>query len=292
MVLITGANGQLGQCFRQMALDWPQFDFFFADSATLNLTDSTAVSAFFRQHRLSWCINCAAYTAVDKAESEPEQAKAVNTTAVAFLARQCARNGVPLVHISTDYVYHSDRGVPLVETDKTSPKGVYAATKLGGDRAVLRYHPDGGMVIRTSWVYARHGHNFVNTMLRLGAERPVLRVVFDQVGTPTYAPDLAAAILQIVQQVEQKQVPLSAIAGIWHYSNEGVTSWYDFAKAIFDLKNMKVQVEPIESAQFPTPARRPHFSVLNKNKVKSVFQLNIPHWRESLTTCLCENLSS
>lgn len=287
MILLTGANGQLGQCFQAQAADFPFGPFLFADRQQLDISDARALKRFLAAHpNIRWCINCAAYTAVDKAESEPEQARAINATGPRNLARACAQRGIPLIHFSSDYVYHGRQNTPFVETDPTNPKGVYARTKLAGDRAVLHTHPGGGMVLRTSWVYAARGHNFVNTMLRLGAERPALNVVFDQVGTPTYAPDLSAAVLHIIAQVERGEVPRSALPGIWHYSNEGVCSWYDFAVAIFELAGMPCKVNPIESAAYPTPARRPPFSVLNKGRIKAAFGLHIPHWRDGLRRCL------
>ncbi len=322
MLLITGANGQVGQCFQQLAAQYPDFQFLFAASSDLDITSKRDVEAFFRKNavarsgadgslqddksgadgslqgdksdvdgslqddRVRWVINCAAYTAVDKAESEPDRARKVNVTGARNLAEACATRGIPLIHLSTDYVYHSRQNTPFRETDPVSPKGVYARTKLAGDRAVLRAHPAGAMVIRTSWVYSTVGQNFLKTMLRLGAERPTLNVVADQIGSPTYAPDLATAILGIIQKVERGEVAKEAIAGIWHYSNEGVASWYDFAQAIFDLKKLPCKVRPIETKDYPTPAERPPFSVLNKAKIKATFGLEIPHWRESLEQVL------
>jgi dTDP-4-dehydrorhamnose reductase len=283
-ILITGANGQLGTCFQALA-DGPHH-FIFAGSSDLDISDYRAVNRFFAAHAVDWCINCAAYTAVDKAESEPVAAKKINVTGTRNLAKACAMKGIPFIHFSTDYVYHGHQNVPIKETDPVSPKGVYARTKLNGERAAVRVYPEGTMVIRTSWVYAPYGNNFVHTMLRLGAERPVLNVVFDQTGTPTYAPDLAAAVLQIIALSEADIVVKNSIAGIWHYSNEGTTSWYDFATAIMEIKNLQCKVMPIETSQYPTPARRPPFSVLNKNKIKTAFGLEIPHWRESLKRCL------
>ena len=239
---------------------------------------------FFEQNHINWCVNCAAYTAVDKAENEPEKAARINTQGAELLARACARNGVPLIHLSTDYVYHNQQNTPFREDDPVSPKSVYAHSKLAGDLAALQY--PFSMIIRTSWVYSEFGNNFVKTILRLGGERSDLNVVFDQIGTPTYAPDLAAAILSVIEKVENKEVALHTIGGIWHYSNEGVTSWYDFAKAIFDIRNIPCRVHPIETKDFPTPAQRPPFSLLNKAKIKTTFGLEIPYWRDSLLKCL------
>lgn len=217
-LLLTGANGQLGQCFRQLAPHHPDWRFIFVDIAELDITDRRAVSSFFKNNKIHWCINCAAYAAVDKAETEPELARKVNVAGAKNLSAACAGAGIPIIHFSTDYVYHNRQNIPFRETDPVSPKGVYARTKLAGDRAVLRANPL-AMVIRTSWLYSLFGQNFLRTMLRLGLERPAVSVVFDQVGTPTYAPDLAAAVLNIVQQVENKVVERKVVAGIFHYSN-------------------------------------------------------------------------
>lgn len=289
MILVTGANGQVGQCFRQIAERRPDLPILFADSATLDIRDAKKVKRFFEQNKdknLRWCINCAAYTAVDKAESDAENARKVNVSGPANLARACAEHGVGMIHLSTDYVYHNGQNRPFVETDPVSPKGVYARTKLQGERAAMKAHPEGVMVIRTSWVYAAHGQNFVRTMLRLGAERPELSVIFDQIGSPTYAPDLAEAILHIIRKIDLGETPADVWPGIWHYSNEGVCSWYDFAAAIFEIKHLKCRVKPIETKDYPTPAQRPPFSLMNKGKIKAAFKLEIPHWRESLTLML------
>lgn len=284
-ILITGANGQVGQCFQQLAAQYPQWQFIFNDFPELDITGRKAVQHFFQRKNIHWCVNCAAYTAVDKAESEPALARKINVFGAKNLAEACAARGIPLLHLSTDYVYHNRQNTPFREGDPVSPKSVYARTKLAGDRAALKANPL-TMIVRTSWVYSPFGHNFVKTMLRLGAERPSLNVVFDQIGTPTYAPDLAAAVLQVIQKIESKEAAVETLGGVWHYSNEGVTSWYDFAKAIFDIKKMPCRVRPIETKDFPTPAPRPPFSVLNKAKIKAAFGLEVPHWRESLEKCL------
>lgn len=286
MILVTGANGQLGQCFRHLAADFPQMQFLFASSAELDISDRAAVKRFFQQYPIRWCINCAAYTAVDKAESEPEQAKRINVTGVKNLAKACAEHHTHLIHFSTDYVYHGKQNEPFREEDPVSPKGVYARTKLAGEKAALNAHPFGLMIIRTSWVYSPFGNNFVKTMLRLGAERDSLSVVFDQIGTPTYAPDLAAAVLQLIEKTQLTEIPVEHLTGIWHYSNEGVASWYDFAQAIFEIRNLPCRLFPIETNEYPTPAQRPPFSVLNKSKIKTRLGIAIPHWRESLVRCL------
>ena len=286
-ILITGARGQLGRCFQALAGQYTGWQFHYYDLPELDITAPRAVAAFFQTNQVNWCINCAAYAAVDKAETEPALARRVNVRGAQLLAEACARAGAPVIHFSTDYVYHNRQNTPFREDDPVSPKSVYARTKLAGDRAVLRANPL-GMVIRTSWLYAHHSHNFVRTMLRLGAERPELNVVYDQVGTPTYAPDLAAAVLNIIRLVEEKTVARESLAGIWHYSNEGVTSWYDFALAIMELRGLSCRVNPIETKDFPLPAARPPFSVLNKAKIKTTFGLDIPHWRESLVRCLAQ----
>ena len=287
MILVTGANGQVGQCFQRLAADFPEWDFHFAGSAALDISDKRAVTRFVQQNKnIRWVINCAAYTAVDKAESEPDKAKSINVAGAKNLADACAVLGATLIHFSTDYVYHNRQNIAFKEHDPAQPKSVYARTKLAGERAALRAHPNGVMVVRTSWVYAPVGQNFVNTMLRLGKERTSISVVADQIGTPTYGPDLALAVLQIMQKVGNGIVPKTSLAGIWHYSNEGVASWYDFAQAIFEIKNLHCAVQPIETKDYPTPALRPPFSVLNKAKIKAAFGIEIPHWRSSLVRCL------
>jgi dTDP-4-dehydrorhamnose reductase len=280
-VLITGAQGQVGNEFRFLAFTHPQFRFIFTDSKTLDITKPQQVLNVLKKQAPQYIVNCAAYTAVDKAETEVKSATRVNTNGAKNLAKACQELDITLIHISTDYVYHNNQNTPFKETDKVSPKGVYAKTKLKGDLAALKFN-EKTLVIRTSWVYGIYGHNFVKTMLRLGKERPELSVVFDQIGTPTNARDLAKAILHMISDLNKGIVKAEEAKGIYHYSNEGVTSWYDFAKAIFDIRDIDCQVKPIESIQYPTPAQRPPFSVLNKNKIKNVFEVKIPHWRDSL----------
>lgn len=281
-LLITGANGQLGRCFQNLAAQHPDWQFLFTDSRQLDITNRRSVFAFFKKNAPTWCLNGAAYTAVDKAESEPARARQVNVAGAKNIAEACAQHGVPLVHFSTDYVYHGRQNTPLREDTPVRPKSVYARTKLAGDRAVLRHHPLLGMVIRTSWLYAPDGHNFARTMHRLGAERPALNVVYDQVGTPTYAPDLAEAVLRIIQKIEHQELAPTTVAGLWHYSNEGVCSWYDFAQAIVDILVLPCRVNAIETKDYPLPAPRPPYSVLNKSKIKAAFGLDIPHWRRGV----------
>lgn len=277
-ILLTGANGQIGRELQEAVINYPDFEMIAADRALLDITEENAVKAYFDDYQIDICINCAAYTAVDKAEENSEQAYLINKTAVGHLASICKERNIQLIHFSTDYVYHNDQNHPFKEEDETAPKSVYATSKLEGEQLAFAKYPE-CMVIRTSWVYSYYGHNFVKTMLRLGAERNHLSVVFDQIGTPTYAYDIAHAVLQILSKGQ-------GIAGLYHYSNEGVTSWYDFAVAIFEINELSCKVTPIESKDYPTPAKRPPFSVLNKEKIKTAFQLDIPHWRLSLQHCL------
>ncbi|MCB9296433.1 MAG: dTDP-4-dehydrorhamnose reductase [Lewinellaceae bacterium] len=284
-ILITGANGQLGREFRELERAHPAFRFTFTGREELDVTQEAAIRQYFAAHAFDYCINCAAYTAVDRAESEPEAARLVNVDAVRWLAEACARQGIPLIHYSTDYVYHNQQNTPFREEDPTTPQSVYARTKLAGEQAAREAHPQ-TLILRTSWVYSSFGNNFVKTMLRLGCEREELKVVFDQVGTPTYARGLARATLDIIRKVEAGEVGRDKLQGIYHYSDEGVCSWYDFALAIFELAGIKCKVAPIETKDFPTAAARPPYSVLNKAKVRAVFGVKTGHWREALREML------
>lgn len=284
-ILVTGAKGQVGSELQFLADAYPHFQFHFTDLPELELTNSAAVRAQFETTAFAYCINCAAYTAVDKAESDPETAHLINVEAVEVLAGLCKEFGVGLVHLSSDYVYHNGLNRPLKPTDPCQPQSVYAATKLAGDEAALRIQPT-TIVIRTSWVYSSFGHNFVKTMLRLGRERDVLGIIYDQIGAPTYARDLARAMLDILSQFESGDKQMNVFGGIYHYSNEGVTSWYDFAKAIFDLEKITCEVTAIETKAYPTPAKRPPFSLLDKSAIITEFGLKIPYWRDSLKQCL------
>ena len=283
VILVTGSNGQVGQELRLWSVEFPSFDFQYIDVEDLDITDGEAVRAFIQKNEIDYCINCAAYTAVDKAEEQPQIAHRVNVTGVENLSDALTQTGGRLIQLSTDYVYHNSQNTPFKEGDPTSPQGVYARTKLRGDEVALN---SGGMVVRTSWVYSSFGHNFVKTMLRLGRQREELGIIYDQIGTPTYARDLALAILQIIRQAEHGKVPEDTFSDIYHFSNEGVASWYDFAVAIFDLKNIPVKVKAIQTKDYPTPAKRPPFSVLDKGKIKSVFGVQVPYWRHSLAACL------
>ena len=271
MLLVTGANGQLGQELRLILGDKAEY----VDYADLDITDAAAVKAFFRTRAFEAIINCAAYTAVDKAESEPEKAWAVNAAGPENLAK----TGIPMVQISTDYVFDGQKCRPYVENDKANPRSVYGKSKLAGEQAVLDTAP-AVVVLRTAWLYSPFGNNFVKTMLRLGAEKDVLKVVFDQVGTPTYAAHLAQAVAAVLPRLE------AGYKEVFHFSNEGVCSWYDFATEIMAQGGRKCKVLPIESKDYPTAAERPAFSVLNKEKFKTSFGMEIPHWQKGLEECL------
>ncbi|MEM9820671.1 MAG: dTDP-4-dehydrorhamnose reductase [Bacteroidota bacterium] len=284
-IIVTGSKGQVGSELQWLTTQYPHFQFTFVDQEELDITDAHAVHSFFDASAFDYCINCAAYTAVDRAESDRPMAHQVNVEGSRNLAAVCQKNDTQLIQLSTDYVYHNQQNRPFVESDETQPQSVYAITKLAGEQIAQQVAPS-TMIIRTSWVYSSFGHNFVKTMLRLGQERDQLNVVFDQIGTPTYARDLAKAILDIISQVHSSPQERSKMAGIFHYSNEGVTSWYDFAIAIMRIENIDCQVFPIETTAYPTPASRPPFSLLNKAKIRQTFELKIPHWEQSLNACL------
>ncbi len=273
----------MGREFGAIASRFPEISFAFCSRRELDITNSEDVKLFFGRRSWDYCINCAAYTAVDRAEKEEALAFAVNRDGASNIAKACLQNQIRLVHFSTDYVYHNTLNRPLLESDPLAPQSVYAKSKLAGEQAVLSILND-ALILRTSWVYSSFGHNFVKTMLRLGKERAEIGVVADQIGAPTYARDIAAACLQIIQKVENDKK--SWRGGVFNYSNEGVCSWYDFAQAIFDLSGLACSVRPIESKDYPTPAPRPFYSVLNKTKFKETFQIEIPYWRKSLERCL------
>jgi len=281
-VLVTGAAGQLGQSIKDFASSFFDMKFFYTDIADLDITSEGAIDSYVLNNKIHFIVNCAAYTAVDNAETEPELAQTINADAVANLASAARKHHAALIHISTDYVFggKSSAGLPFVETDPTNPESVYAETKLAGEEAAQQ--TENHIIIRTSWLYSKYGNNFLKTMLKLGAERPTIDVVFDQIGTPTYAPDLAFAILSIIR-AEQPQLHN---AGIYHFSNEGVCSWYDFAVEIMTASKLKCYVYPIDSKGYQTPAKRPYFSVLNKQKIKNTYKISIPHWRVSMLKCI------
>lgn len=278
-ILVTGANGQLGSELKDI-LGANNEQVLYTDVAQLDITKLDLVRTFIKEHKVTDIINCAAYTAVDKAETDQDIAYMVNCIAPKNLATVAAEENCRLIHVSTDYVFSGEACTPYVESDPTSPLGVYGRTKLAGEEAVTDSGCD-SVIIRTSWLYSAYGNNFVKTMMRLGKERDQLNVVFDQVGTPTYAGDLAVAIVKLIQSEE-----LVDVSGLYHFSNEGVCSWYDFAQEIMDQENIACNVQPILSSQYPTPVRRPSFSVLDKAKIKKDFNITIPYWKHSLIMCL------
>ena len=279
VILVTGASGQLGQAIRFIASNYRECKFIFASSQDLDITNQDRVNHFFDTNKIDFCINTAAYTAVDKAESEIEKAESINVFGPKNLAIACKNNKVKLIHISTDFVFDGSSNKPYSETDATNPLGVYGKTKLEGEQAVTSIM-DEYFIIRTSWVYSQFGNNFMKTMLRLASERDSLSIVSDQIGSPTNAVDLAVAIMQIVVKSEQSASNIQY--GIYNFSNEGIASWYDFAKEIFRINNVVINVKPIASEAFPTPAKRPKYSLLDKSKVKNTFGIEIKTWQESL----------
>ena len=283
-ILVTGATGQLGRSIQSIAAEFPAFEMTFADRSVLDLADLDAIDAYLSAHRYEVIINCAAHTAVDKAESEAELADRINHLAVERLARAAQKQGAYLLHVSTDYVFDGCHYKPYEEDHPTDPVNRYGATKLLGEQAMCGTGV-AGAIIRTSWVYSEFGNNFVKTMLRLGAERELLTVINDQVGTPTYAGDLARVILQLVQQQGAAGTEESGCC-VYHFSNEGACSWYDFAVEIFDLTGLPCQVKPIPTTEYPTPAKRPHFSLLSKQRIKAQLGTGIAHWKHSLKQCL------
>ncbi|MEX0314882.1 MAG: dTDP-4-dehydrorhamnose reductase [Allomuricauda sp.] len=279
-ILVTGASGQLGSTFKSIASQGQAKDleFVFKSSAELDITDFDAVHEELVSSDYAYCINCAAFTNVDKAESENDLAYRINVTGARNLAMNCNESSTVLIHISTDFVFDGFLNTPYLEEDIARPIGFYGDTKYKGERAIIN-NLEEHFIIRTSWLYSEHGHNFMKTMLKLGAERDELSVVYDQVGTPTYALDLAHVVLHIIKAH-------SIDYGVYNYSNEGVGSWYDFAKEIFQQYKIDINLKPIRSEEYPTPAERPKFSVLDKSKIKNTFGLQIPHWKESLAVAL------
>jgi dTDP-4-dehydrorhamnose reductase len=278
-ILVTGSNGQLGSEIRELSSEY-LYNFFFTDRNTLDITNPHAINEFVNKNNINTIINCAAYTAVDKAESDTENADKINHLAVKYLAQISKEKNIKLIHISTDYVFDGKAHMPYKEDDQVNPNGVYGQTKLDGEKAMQEINPANSIIIRTSWVYSSFGNNFVKTMLRLGKEKEQLGVIFDQVGTPTYARDLAKAILEIIPKIQNQKVE------IYNYSNEGVVSWYDFAKEIMRMAKLNCIMNPIETKEYPTPAKRPHYSLLNKSKIKKEFNITIPYWKDSLDACL------
>jgi dTDP-4-dehydrorhamnose reductase len=281
VVLVTGSSGQLGQSLQFIAPNYPQIDFVFCDSKTLNITNIENCEAIFSKYNPDFCINAAAYTAVDKAESEFEKVFAINVTGVKNLAQVSKKHDTILLHISTDFVFDGSKTKPYIETDIPNPTGVYGQTKLDGEKVIQQIW-EKHFIIRTSWVYSQFGNNFMKTMLRLASERDTISVVNDQIGTPTNAVDLAEILVKII--LTDNRQPTTDNFGIYNFSHEGQCSWYDFAKKIFEINNININLLPIPTSSFPTLAKRPSFSVLDKRKIKTVFGIEINNWEESLKT--------
>jgi dTDP-4-dehydrorhamnose reductase len=283
VIIVTGANGQVGQELRVLAAAYPAFEFIFTTQESMPVHDEAAVQKMFAAHTPAYCINCAAYTAVDKAESEQDLAFAVNAEGTRILAAACKSYNTRFIHISTDYVFNGQSPAPYKEDAPTDPINVYGASKLKGEQLCRETNPQ-AIIIRTAWVYSSFGKNFVKTMMKLMHDRPAINVVNDQVGAPTYAADLAKCMLQIVagsQEADSHWQP-----GIYHYSNLGRISWFDFAVAIKELTGSTCTVNPIPSQQFPTPAKRPSFSLLDTGKIRQTFHCIVPEWKESLGKCI------
>jgi len=279
-ILVTGGNGQLGSELKDFSKNYPKYNFYFTDVQELDITNEEAVKVFIEKNRIHIIINCAAYTAVDKAESDYELSDKINHLAVKNFAEIAIKKKIQLIHVSTDYVFDGTNYKPYVETDIPNPQSVYGTTKLAGETAMQLIAPRNSIIIRTSWVYSSYGNNFVKTILRLGKEREELGVIFDQVGAPTYARDLANTILEIIPQIKNDTVE------VFHYSNEGVCSWYDFSKIIFGIKKVNIKVNAITTDKYPTAAKRPFYSVLNKRKIKETYKVKIPFWKDSLELCI------
>ena len=277
-ILVTGANGQLGMELQQLSSSYPHFEFIFTTREELSLDDFDDINTFIANHQPHYFINCAAYTAVDKAESEKALAYKINAEAPAIIATACRKNAVRFIHISTDYVFNGMGKTPYKEDDATDPVNLYGDSKLEGEKKVMLVNPE-SIIIRTAWVYSEFGKNFVKTMLRLMADKDQINVVSDQSGTPTYAADLAEAILHIISSQQWK-------AGIYHFSNEGNITWYDFAVAIKELSGSSCKVLPITTSQYPTPAKRPFYSVLDKTKIQQTFGISVKDWKTSLAICI------
>ena len=277
-ILVTGCNGQLGNEIQLLEREYPQHQWYNTDVQELDITDVNAIRQFVLEHQIDGIINCAAYTAVDKAEEQEELCTKLNAEAPAYLASAVGSRGGWMIQISTDYVFDGTSHVPYVEDDDTCPNSVYGRTKLVGELNVQKLC-EKSMIIRTAWLYSTFGNNFVKSMIRLGKERTELGVIFDQIGTPTDAHDLAHVIMMVVRK--------GIVPGVYHFTNEGVISWYDFAKAIHRIAGIKTcHVRPLHTAEYPTPARRPHYSVLDKTKIKKVYGIEIPYWEDSLKDCL------
>lgn len=281
---VTGANGQLGMELRDLADVYTDYDFVFTDVEDLDITDHDAVFNFVVEHKISTLINCAAYTAVDRAQTEMEKANAINHLAVANLARIVKQNGLAFIHISTDYVFDGNASEPYQEMDTPNPQSVYGRTKLDGENAIFKVNPARTLIIRTSWVYSSYGSNFVKTMLQLGREKKEINVVDDQIGSPTYARDLATTLMGLLPKLQHTGTEM------YHYANVGHCSWYTFAQTIFELSKVKVKVNPVDSSYYPTAAQRPQYSVLATEKIEKSYNIKIADWREALSRCLTQKI--
>ncbi|MCD4680026.1 MAG: dTDP-4-dehydrorhamnose reductase [Bacteroidales bacterium] len=279
-ILVTGSNGQLGNSIKDLSSEYSNYKFTYTDIEELDIANIRELEDFFLDKGFKFVINCAAYTAVDKAEEESEKALLINSHAVKNLAETCSKNNAILVHISTDYVFNGKNFSPYNESDETCPASSYGRSKLSGEKEIIKAGIK-SIIIRTSWLYSEFGHNFVKTMLKYGRERESLNVICDQVGTPTYSRDLAKSILEIVSQTDDIKKP-----EIFNYSNEGAISWYDFAKAVMEISGIACNIMPIETSDYPLPAPRPPYSVLNKTKIKKRFNIEIPYWKDSLRECI------
>jgi len=284
-ILVTGKNGQLGKSIQKIVNVQNSNDFIFVGREELDLSSESNISHYFsNNNKFDIIINCAAYTAVDKAEEEQELANQVNHLAVKQLAQIVNEQQAKLIHISTDYVFDGESDKPYVESDTTNPINVYGKTKLAGEKALQKIMPTNATIIRTSWVYSEYGRNFVKTMLKLGKQRDELNVVRDQIGSPTYATNLAEVILHIIKNKEFKEI--GRVTQIYHYSNQGEISWYEFAKEIFKIAKIDCKVNPIAAQQYPAPAKRPKSTSMNKDKIAETFSINISDWKKSLNTCI------
>lgn len=279
VVLVTGANGQLGQSLQFIAENYPQIDFVFCDSKTVDITQKDAIELFFTKVKPDFCINTAAYTAVDKAESEPEKAFEINVIGARNLAEVCRDFKTKLIHVSTDFVFDGAKKTPYTEDDITNPQSVYGQTKLDGEKAIQKTL-DEYFIVRTSWVFSQFRNNFMKTMLRLASEKKSLSVVDDQIGTPTNAVDLANILVQIIVHTS-KNSEINTY-GVYNFSNEGQCSWFDFAQKIFEINSINIHLKPIPTSSYPTPAERPKYSVLDKSKIKRIFNIEIRAWDETI----------
>ncbi len=279
-ILITGCNGQLGNEMQLQAAKNTQYNYFFTDVAELDITNRDAVMSFVKDNEIDCIVNCAAYTAVDKAEENEELANLLNNIAPGYLAEAVETRGGALIQISTDYVFDGTAHIPYKETESTCPNSVYGRTKLAGEQNA-QAHCKNTVIIRTAWLYSIFGNNFVKTMIRLGKEKEQLGVIFDQIGTPTYAGDLADAIMTVINK--------GIVPGVYHFSNEGTISWYDFTKAIHRIAGINTcKVNPLHTEEYPTPAARPHYSVLDKTKIKQTYGIEVPYWEDSLADCIAK----